>query len=149
MFDLSKMSVRKQLLGSFGVVILLLLVVATAGIVQLGASNDRFAGYIANDLVRNTTLAEARLAINRRAVDARNIVLVTEPADRDAESAAAAADHKRVQEALAKLKTALAADPTVTEKEKSLLAALEKVEAQYGPVALEIVRLGKIGRAHV
>ena len=146
MFDLSKMSVRKQLLGSFGVVILLLLVVATAGVVQLSASNDRFADYIANDLVRNTTLAEVRLAINRRAVDARNIVLVTEPADRDAERAAAGTDHKQVQDALAKLKAAIAADPSATEKEKSLFAALEKVEAQYGPVALEIVRLGTEGK---
>ena len=146
MFDLSKMSVRKQLLGSFGVVILLLLVVATAGVVQLSASNDRFADYIANDLVRNTTLAEVRLAINRRAVDARNIVLVTEPADRDAERAAAGTDHKQVQDALAKLKAAIAADPSATEKEKSLFAALEKVEAQYGPVALEIVRLGSEGK---
>lgn len=146
MFDLSKMSVRNQLLGAFGVVILLLLVVATAGVVQLSASNDRFANFIADDLLRNTVLSEARLAINRRAVSARNIVLVTEPAERETERAAAAADHTKVQESLAKLKAAIAADPTVSEKEKALFAAVEKVETQYGPVALEIVRLGMEGK---
>jgi len=146
MTDLSKLTVRHQLVGAFSVLTVLLLLVSGVGVYQLGMSNQHFGDFVRNDLVRSTALANMRIAINRRAIEARNIVLVPDAAQREAARATASKENERVQESLAKLKAAAAEDPTVTDKERALLASLEKVESEYAPVAKEIVRLGAEGK---
>ena len=138
--NFSKLTVRAQLSAAFGGLATLVVGVAGLSLTSLGDANERFANYV-NGINARATLAEhIRSAVDRRAIAARNLVLVTKPADLDAEKAMVVAAHQDVQVRLLKLKQMVAA-PDVPEQARSLVAKISEVEEAYGPVALAIVDL--------
>src|SRR5450830_1358927 len=139
------LSVRGQLTLAFGGLTALVLLIAGLAIQALGASNDDFEAYV-NGINRRAKLAEqVHKAVAGRAIAARNLVLVTQSTDLEAEKALALAAHKAVSEQLAQLKELVkAAD--VPAQPRQLVADIEQIEQAYGPVALAIIDLALKGQ---
>src|SRR5450830_1155419 len=139
------LSVRGQLTLAFGGLTALVLLIAGLAIQALGASNADFEAYV-NGINRRAKLAEqVHKAVAGRAIAARNLVLVTQSTDLEAEKALALAAHKAVSEQLAQLKELVkAAD--VPAQPRQLVADIEQIEQAYGPVALAIIDLALKGQ---
>ena len=143
--NISNLRVKTKLMLGFAVMALVVLLVSILSVRSLGNSNERFAGYLDGASKREHMATEIRGAANRRAIAARNLVLVTEAADREAEKAAVTKAHEDMKTSLAAMKESLkASDATATNRE--LFQRIEDVEAKYGPVALSIVGLAVDGK---
>ncbi|WP_164962584.1 methyl-accepting chemotaxis protein [Rubrivivax sp. JA1026] len=143
---MQNLTVKARLLAGFGLMAALVLVVGAfalhgqAGIYRvfsetIGVDGSRLR--LANDLIDGT---------NARAIGARNLVLLDDPAARDREKAQILAAHEKVHRNLDALERAIATDPGVDPEERRLFDALKAVEARYGPVALEITEQASAGR---
>ena len=84
-------------------------------------------------------------AANARAISARNLMIAGSKEDAAAELRLIGAAHDRMGRALKSVEEALQAAPPETAPLRSLLAQIKETEAAYGPVALEITRLGSQG----
>jgi len=144
--NISNLRVKTKLLLGFAVMALVVLLVSILSVRSLGNSNDRFSGYLDGVGKRERMATDVRGAASRRAIAARNLVLVTDPADREAEKAAVTKAHEDMKTSLAAMKESLmkSADATATDRE--LFKRIEDVEAKYGPVALNIVGLALDGK---
>ncbi|SAK97503.1 methyl-accepting chemotaxis protein [Caballeronia pedi] len=137
--DFKQMTVRAKLTVTFGLLVGLVLVVSGMALSALGESNERFTQYVRGISARAQQADLVRMAVDSRAIAARNLVLVTKPEDRELEKAAVTQAHEDVQSRLRKLKEMIASASDTTEKARSLVADMDRVEAQYGPPALAIV----------
>jgi methyl-accepting chemotaxis protein-1 (serine sensor receptor) len=135
----TRLTIRARLLLAFVAIAAFVLAVSALSLHQLARSNGRFADYVRGVGARQDLATSVRNAAMRRAVAARNLVLVTTPQDRELEKAAVTQSDEDTQKAVAALHAAVEADPDVTADERALEAAIEAVETQYRPVALEIV----------
>ncbi len=79
---------KTKLMLGFAVVAAIVLLVSALSLHSLGASNDRFSSYLAGVGTRVRLAGDVRDAATRRAIAARNLVLVTEPKDVELEKAA-------------------------------------------------------------
>jgi len=138
---MNNLSVKKQLILSFGALAVIVLVVSLLALRNLSEANARFSNYVTGAAQREGLSTALRAAANRRAIAVRNMVLVKTPAEREAEKAAAVKAHEDVQAEMKALKQAVAAASDATERERALAAEIEKVESAYSPVALAIVKL--------
>jgi methyl-accepting chemotaxis protein-1 (serine sensor receptor) len=136
---LNQLRLRTKLMLGFALLAAIVLMVSGLALNSLIRANGRFTGYLDGVGSRENLAADVRGAASRRAIAARNLVLVTTPADRDAEKAAVTQAHEDVKTSLAKLKDAVAKGSDLGERDKALVDDIERVEAQYGPVALAIV----------
>jgi len=136
---LSQLRVRTRLMLGFAVLAGIVLLVSALAMQSLSRSNARFSSYLDGAAQRERMAVDIRSAANRRAISARNLVLVSSPADREVEKAAVTKAHEDVQASIKLLSTAMAAAADVTETDRKLVAEIEQIEARYGPVALEIV----------
>jgi methyl-accepting chemotaxis protein len=143
--NINQMTVRARLTAAFGVLVVIVLLVSGQSLRSLGAAHNDLVEYVNETSARGMLGAAVRGAAFARAVAARNLVLVTTPADREAEKAAVTLAHDRVSESLAKLKAAVAA-AGANEQERKLLAEIESVESRYGPLAQNIVELALAGK---
>jgi methyl-accepting chemotaxis protein len=144
--NISKLSIKTKLGLGFGTLTLFVIAIAALALQALTRAHDDFEGYINNTAVRITLANDVLDATNARAIGARNLVLVTTGADREAEKAAAVAAHQKVGTSIAKLKEMIAKTSGSPAQEAELAAELEKVESKYGPVALNIVALAMDGK---
>ena len=135
----SDLRVKTKLMLGFAVVATIVLLVSALSLRSLGASNDRFSSYLSGVAARERLATDIHEAAARRAIAARNLVLVVEPRDVEIEKAAVNQSHADVGAALDKLKAAVAQAGDVTERDRALLAEIGRIEALYGPVALDIV----------
>ena len=131
--------VKTKLMLGFAFLAAIVLLVSTLSLRSLGSSNDRFANYLAGVGNRERLAIDIRGAATRRAIAARNLVLVSEARDTALEKAAVLKADGDVTAAVAKLKNAVASAADVTERDHVLLAEIERVEGLYGPVARDIV----------
>ncbi len=143
---LSHLRLRSKLMLGFALLATVVLLVSGLALASLGRANERFTGYLEGVNQREHLATEIRGAATRRAIAARNLVLVTTPADREVEKAAVTQAHEDVQQSLARLKQALAKADDLGDSDRSLVAEMEGVEARYGPVALSIVGMALDGR---
>jgi len=134
------MSVRAQLICAFGALSLLLLLVAGLALKFISDANQNFVNYVHGVNARATMADAVRTAVDRRAIAARNLVLVTKQADLDVEKAEVLQAHRDVTERMAKLQQMGTADG-VPQKVRDLIADMARIEQQYAPVALRIVDL--------
>ena len=74
--------VKTKLMLGFAVVAAIVLLVSALSLHSLVASNERFSSYLAGVGVRERLATDIRSAATRRAIGARNLVLVTEARDR-------------------------------------------------------------------
>jgi len=139
--NLGNLSVRAKLAAGFGVLAALVLVVSALAVRALSNGHEDYASYVNETGTRISLANDVLDATNARAVGARNLVLVTTPADREAERVAVTKAHEKVAATLAKLKDAIGKAADITDRERQLFAGVQSVEARYGPVALGIVSL--------
>jgi methyl-accepting chemotaxis protein len=135
------MPVKAQLAASFGFLTLIVLIVSGISLTALHTANSRFAGYISGISARGRVAEEIRTAVDRRAIAARNMALVTTPADFEVERAAEARAQHDVQTKLAQLNDMLAHATDASDEGRTLVANINRVEAVYSPVAQAIVDL--------
>ncbi len=139
--SLGNMTVKAKLTAAFGCLAAIVLVVSALAVRALSQGHDDYASYVGETGARLALANDILDATNARAVAARNLVLVTATADRDAEKAAVTKAHEKVSATVAKLKDTIAKTASATERERKLFGEIESVESRYGPVALNIVNL--------
>ncbi len=144
--NVRNLTVRAKLALAFGAIAAIVLLVSGVAVRALSDGHDDYATYVGETAVRLALANDLLDASNARAVAARNLVLVSDPAAREAEKAAVNGAHAKVGATLTRLKETLAKTPGITERERQLYAEMQGVESRYGPVALNIVGLALAGR---
>ncbi|AKM05078.1 methyl-accepting chemotaxis protein [Burkholderia pyrrocinia] len=134
-----QLTVRTKLTLTFGLLTCVVLLVSFLGIVSLSNANAVFANYVNGINARAELAAKVRVAVDRRAIAARNLVLVTTPHDLDLEKEAALQADRDVGTRIAALKNAVAEGTDATDKARELVRQIDQIEARYGPVARAIV----------
>lgn len=141
------LSVKMKLGMSFAALTALVLLVSVLAMVALARFNDAFSLYVGGVNAREELASGLLIAAQRRAVAARNMVLVSSEADLKLEHAAVLEAHQDVKARLQDLKNALGAIPEAQSRtEKQLLADIDRIEGLYGPVALGIVERAATGQ---
>ena len=143
---LSNLTVKAKLTAAFGVLATLVVGISLLALNLLSDAHRQFASYVGETQRRGDLALAVRAGANARAISARNLVLVTKPEDLASEKATVQAAHDSVKSNLAKLKDAVAKDAGVSDKERTALAEIEKIESSYGPLALNIVGLAVGGQ---
>ncbi len=137
--NFNAMTVKTKLSLSFGVLAALVLAVSGLALYALSEINGGFAQYVHGVDARARIAADVRAAVDRRAIAARNLVLVTKPADVELEKAAVQLADSDVKSSLKKLNdSAAAAGSDTSEQARAMIAEIGRIEAQYGPVAADI-----------
>ncbi len=146
---LNSLSVRKRLLLSFGLMVVIIFMISAFSVTSLNGSNLRFSSYVDGLNKRMGLMNDLLLAAQQRAISARNLVLVTSAADRQAEADTVNIEHQKVKSILSALVAGVAALPPSADgnNARSLVANIEEIEKAYGPIALEITRLAVTGDA--
>lgn len=139
------MTVRTKLACAFGMLAALVLLVSGLALTALNEANKSFVSFVSGISARAQLAAQIRADVDARAIAARNLVLVTKPADLEAEKLAVNKAHEEVQKHLSKLKD-MVAGGDIPANVKALVADIDKVEKVYGPVALDIVDLALKGK---
>ena len=131
--------VKTKLMLAFAFLAAIVLFVSILSMRSLGASNSRFTDYLSGVGARERLAFDVRGAATRRAIAARNLVLVTEAKDAELEKAAVLAADADVTAAVANLKAAVGNSGDVTERDRALLGEIDRVESLYSVVAHDIV----------
>jgi methyl-accepting chemotaxis protein-1 (serine sensor receptor) len=140
------LSGKQQLSLAFGVLVAMVLLVSGFAVHELSGANDRFAGYVNGAAERQSLATDVRTYASRRAIGVRDMVLVKTAADRESAKTVAVTANDDLKVSLKALKDAVAAAPDASERDRTLVAAIDKVESQYGPVAVAIVELAAAGK---
>lgn len=143
--SMKNLTVRAKLTWAFGGLALLVLLIAGLSIKYLGDANQRFESYVNGINARASTAHLVREAIDLRAISARNLVLVTSPADVLVEKAVVTKAHADVGANLSKLKK-LAEAPSTSEEARKMIGEIGDIESAYAPVALSIVDMALNGK---
>jgi methyl-accepting chemotaxis protein-1 (serine sensor receptor) len=144
--NFKNITIKNRLIAGFGILAVLVMLVGGMSLRALSTATDGFAHYVNGINARADVAAQIRTAVDRRAIAARNLVLVTKPADVELEKAEVTRAHEDVQTRLKQLNDMLAAATDTSEKARSLAAEMGRVEALYGPVATNIVGLALAGK---
>jgi methyl-accepting chemotaxis protein len=144
--NMKNLTVKKQLSLAFGALAVLVLIVSLLALRGLGASNDRFSGYVHGAAHRESLAMDVRVFANRRAIGVRDMALVKTAADRDSAKDIAVKAHEELQAALKALNNDVASGTDATDRDRALVSAIDKVEAAYAPVALSIVQMLSSGK---
>lgn len=139
------LSIKTKLLAGFGTLALIVLVVSGLSLRALSRSTDGFSAYINGLNARAEAASLVRTAVDRRAIAARNLVLVSAQSDLDLEKAEVLKAHADVQERLARLRQMVMAEG-VSDAARQLVAEVDRIESKYGPVATDIVGLALDGK---
>ncbi|KWI45242.1 chemotaxis protein [Burkholderia pseudomultivorans] len=143
---IARMTIKAKLLGGFGLLAAIVMIVSGMALKALSDTNDEFSRYMNGVNARARLAAQIRTAVDRRAIAARDLVLVTKPSDVELELAEVQQAHRDVQDHLAKLKDLIANANDTTERARELVGEIARVESSYGPVALHIVGLAQAGK---
>ncbi|CAB5694943.1 Aspartate chemoreceptor protein [Delftia tsuruhatensis] len=133
-------TVKTKLSVAFTAMAFLVILVSLFALQALGDANHHLNAFVNGVNARAHLVEEVRAAVDRRAIAARNLVLVTTPSDREMERNAVVAAQADVKDRLERLK-ALAAAADAGADTRELVARIDQVEQRYGPVASEIVAL--------
>ncbi|WP_027211641.1 methyl-accepting chemotaxis protein [Burkholderia sp. WSM2232] len=140
MAALNRFSIKARLIAGFGMLSVIVVAVAGLSLKSLADSTDGFTNFVRGINARADMVVQVRTAVDRRAIAARNLVLVVKPEDLEIEKAQVMRAHEDVATNLKKLNEMIK-DPGATDKARSLVAEIDRVEAAYGPVATDIVNL--------
>jgi methyl-accepting chemotaxis protein len=138
---LKHLTIKTKLIAGFGLLSFIVVGVSGLSLKALSDSTEGFSNYLHGINARADMVMQVRTAVDRRAIAARNLVLVTKPQDVELEKADVLRAHEDVQADFKKLNDMLAGATDTTEKARSLVAEMNRVEALYGPVATDIVNL--------
>ncbi|NYH22853.1 methyl-accepting chemotaxis protein-1 (serine sensor receptor) [Paraburkholderia bryophila] len=138
---LQHLSIKAKLIVGFGMLSVIVVAVSGLSLKALSDSTDGFSDFVHGINARADMAVQVRTAVDRRAIAARNLVLVTKPQDLEIEKADVMRAHEDVQSDLKKLNDMIATTSDTSDKARSLVAEINRVEALYGPVATDIVNL--------
>ncbi|MGH6646647.1 methyl-accepting chemotaxis protein [Aquabacterium sp.] len=133
-------TVRAKLTLAFGGLAFMVLLIAGLSLRSLSEANARFESYVNGISARAAVASQIRTAVDRRAIAARNLVLVSKPADLEEEKVLVNQAHEDVKANLDKLNK-MVDRSDVPQKVRDLVQEIDRVEQAYGPVALSIVNL--------
>jgi len=140
MAALNRFSIKARLIAGFGTLSVIVVAVAGLSLKSLADSTDGFTNFVRGINARADMVVQVRTAVDRRAIAARNLVLVVKPEDFEIERAQVMRAHEDVATNLKKLNEMIK-DPGATDQARSLVAEIDRVEAAYGLVATDIVNL--------
>ena len=132
------LSVKAKLIGTFGLLIALIIGIALYSIQMMKDDSTQFQNYVHGIQARADMANKVRLAVDERAIAARNLALVTSPQDLAQEKAAVEKAVGDVRKYLAELQ-ALAAKPGVDPEVRAKVDNITRIESEYEPVAMSIV----------
>ncbi len=139
------MRVKTKLAIGFGALTGAVLIVAALSIGALSEANKRFTSFLDKIDARANLAQSIRTALDRRAIAARNLVLVNTPADIELEKAAVTQAPADVQRDLREFNAMVAGADDITPR-SARVTEINRVEALYGPVTLGIVDLALKGK---
>ena len=140
----NNLSVKTKLIGAFGLLILMIVAISAAALGSIKQDGDQFADYVQGVEARAAMANQVRLAVDRRAIAARNLVLVTKAEDAAVEKAAVLAAVEDVRKSLDALQ-ALSNKAGVPSEVRSRVEEIARIEGQYSAVAEAIVGLALAG----
>jgi methyl-accepting chemotaxis protein len=143
---MQNLTVRMQLTLAFATLAALVLGVSLLSLYDLRQLNDTFSYIVGQASDQELQATEVRSAANRRALSVRNLVLLTDPAEREKEQASLNRATEDLNKALKALAASLARETIKDPTEQSLLVKIEDIEKTYEPVAAEIARLALAGQ---
>jgi methyl-accepting chemotaxis protein len=140
--NLHSVSVRTKLTLGFGILAMLLVGITALALFRLTQENERFTHYVTYDEARVRLSRQLLEATQRRAIGARNMLIIKDSGQLQAEKADVEVAHRDVRNHMAELKKLAMTDadrgsPTGL----TLFNDIERVESRYGAVALNIVQL--------
>ncbi|CAB3762328.1 methyl-accepting chemotaxis protein [Paraburkholderia solisilvae] len=138
---LKNLTIKIRLFAGFSTVAAIAFFISIVSLYSLGTTTDAFSQFVHGIDARAQVAAEVRAAVDRRAIAARNLVLVTKQSDLDMEKDAVTRAHEDVSSRLRQLNEMIASATDTSETARSLVAEMNRVEKLYGPVALDIVAL--------
>ncbi len=140
------LKLRTKLQSGFGLLAVVVLVVSVGAIAALSRANDRFVAYV-NGVGKDIELASSlQGAASRRALAVRDMVISDDAKALQALGEAASREHAATQKTLKELKELVAQRSDDDVKDRALVADIDRIESQYGPVALAIVQLASSGQ---
>jgi len=143
---MNHLSVKKQLTFAFGALAGAVLIVSLTALHGLSDTNTRFTQYVDGVAKRESLAVDVRIKANRRAIGVRDMVLVKTATDRESAKTMAVKANEDLQISLKALKESVATAPDATDRDRSLVDAMDKVESKYRPVAVAIVELAAAGK---
>ncbi|MCA1325182.1 methyl-accepting chemotaxis protein [Herbaspirillum sp. alder98] len=130
-----------QRLGlGFAALLILLVAIAGFGLRQVSKLNDRIEFLTSVDEGKLLALSKTQFAVGLRAIGARNLVLVSTPADQKNDIALVTSAQKDIDTGIAQLATLMQAEGT-SQEERQMLDQLRSLEATYLPIATRIGQL--------
>lgn len=132
------LSVKAKLVGTFGLLIALIIGITVYAIQMMKDDSAAFGNYIQGIQARADAANKVRLAVDERAIAARNMTLVTSPQDVAQEKAAVERAAGDVRKYLAELQE-LAGKPGVNAEVRVMVDNIARIESQYEPVAMAIL----------
>ena len=139
------LSIKAKLSGAFGLLIVSIIAISAITINTMREDGAHFSQYIDGIQARADTASKVRQAVDARAIAARNLVLVSSNEHLAVEKAAVQQAVQDVRTHLARLR-ALAARPDVEADTRTRIDNIQRIEAQYEPVALAIVDMALNGQ---
>jgi methyl-accepting chemotaxis protein len=138
---LKNLSIKAQLACGFGLLSAGILAISLMSLKALRDADVKFETHVKDISQRENLASGVRSAIFRRAIAARNLILVTEPADREVEKQAVTKAHEDTQTRLTALKDSLKTSADKSETDDKLVAEIDRLETTMSPIALAIVKL--------
>ncbi|WP_316676857.1 methyl-accepting chemotaxis protein [Ralstonia chuxiongensis] len=140
------MTIKAKLTTGFGVLAAIVVVVSGMSLRALSESTEGFSNYVHGISARADVANDVRTAVDRRAIAARNLVLVVTQKDLDLEKADVFQAHDDVKNKLKQLNDMIAGAHDTSDRARKLVEDINHVEAKYGPVATDIVGLALAGK---
>ncbi|MBX9816823.1 MAG: HAMP domain-containing protein, partial [Burkholderiaceae bacterium] len=133
-------TIKARLVGSYLALASLVVVVSVMGIGNLTVSQRNFEHQVTVIAKEDALLVTLFDAVNARAVAARNIVLMDNPADIATEKKSIELSFERINSSMKTLKAMLAEDGPAAAALRSEVDEIEKIEARYAVVATDILK---------
>jgi methyl-accepting chemotaxis protein len=140
------LSIRAKLALAFGGLVAVVALVAIGSLKALSDADRRFSSYIEGINARVLLVAHLRSAVDTRAISARNLVLINDPDDMTREKVLVMKAHRAVQSDMGRLKLLIGSATDASDRARTMVEEMSRIEAAYGPVALGIVDLALSGR---
>ncbi len=142
---MNHLTVKARLALTLGLMAALMVIIAITSLVSLSSARERLDLMVNGEQARFQMVADLRAAVSRRAISARNLVLLQDATVLQDEKAAVMRAHEDVGTSLHRLKEAMA-QADVHQAMKDKVAAIDTVESRYGPIATNIVQLALSGQ---